>query len=300
MSGWKGRARRPAGHRHSVPERDALAGRLEIDIALAVDGKLAHIDAEPYRTVLLGAISTRVGGGILEAARGEQPVGDWSERQGEVLDAALSLLVSSGSGLTMAAVARRANCSKETLYKWFGGRDGLLTATVQRQASKVRAVPDGEGELDRAALEEHLTRFASDWLSVISGSTSIALNRLAVGQAGSDKRDLGAVVLENGPVAMGMRLMPLLDRARSAGLVDFADAETAFRSFFGLVVRDLQIRLLLGERPGPRPDEIAEQARRASRQFLALYGAVTSGRREPAGHSMGLDGSGPAYATERT
>ena len=37
----------------------------------------------------------------------------------------------------MTAVARRASCSKETLYKWFGDRDGLLTATVQWQASKV-------------------------------------------------------------------------------------------------------------------------------------------------------------------
>ena len=49
-----------------------------------------------------------------------------TERQAEVLDAALRLLVEEGDALTMAAVARRASCSKETLYKWFGDRDGLL------------------------------------------------------------------------------------------------------------------------------------------------------------------------------
>ena len=58
-------------------------------------------------------------------------------RQTEVLDVALRLLVEEGDSLTMTAVARRASCSKETLYKWFGDRDGLLTATVQWQASKV-------------------------------------------------------------------------------------------------------------------------------------------------------------------
>ena len=58
-------------------------------------------------------------------------------RQQAVLDAALALLVEEGDQLTMTAVARRASCSKETLYKWFGDRDGLLTATVQWQASKV-------------------------------------------------------------------------------------------------------------------------------------------------------------------
>ncbi|MEP6567001.1 MAG: TetR/AcrR family transcriptional regulator, partial [Mesorhizobium sp.] len=61
-----------------------------------------------------------------------------TERQKAVLDAALRLLVEEGDHLTMTAVARRASCSKETLYKWFGDRDGLLTATVQWQASKVR------------------------------------------------------------------------------------------------------------------------------------------------------------------
>ena len=54
----------------------------------------------------------------------------FTPRQQAVLTAALDLLVENGDGLTMTAVARRASCSKETLYKWFGDRDGLLTATV--------------------------------------------------------------------------------------------------------------------------------------------------------------------------
>ncbi|TJW57674.1 MAG: helix-turn-helix transcriptional regulator, partial [Mesorhizobium sp.] len=41
-----------------------------------------------------------------------------TERQKAVLDAALRLLVEEGDQLTMTAVARRASCSKETLYKW--------------------------------------------------------------------------------------------------------------------------------------------------------------------------------------
>ncbi|TIQ92181.1 MAG: helix-turn-helix transcriptional regulator, partial [Mesorhizobium sp.] len=39
-----------------------------------------------------------------------------TERQKAVLDAALRLLVEEGDQLTMTAVARRASCSKETLY----------------------------------------------------------------------------------------------------------------------------------------------------------------------------------------
>ena len=69
-------------------------------------------------------------------------------RQKQVLDAALALMVEQGDQLTMTAVAGRASCSKETLYKWFGDRDGLLTATVQWQAAKVTV-----GAVDRAHLD---------------------------------------------------------------------------------------------------------------------------------------------------
>ncbi|MES0094843.1 TetR/AcrR family transcriptional regulator [Mesorhizobium sp. M0030] len=198
-----------------------------------------------------------------------------TERQKAVLDAALRLLVEEGDNLTMTAVARRASCSKETLYKWFGDRDGLLTATVQWQASKVRVVPvDGE-RLDLASLTASLEGFASDWLKVISSDTSIALNRVAVGHAGSGKDDLGAIVLENGRFALARRLKPVLLAGKQAGLLDFTDAEIAFRTFFGLVARDVQIRLLLGDRLELTEAAIGGDAVRATQQFLALYGAKT-------------------------
>ncbi|RUP11491.1 MAG: TetR/AcrR family transcriptional regulator, partial [Methylobacterium sp.] len=41
-----------------------------------------------------------------------------SARQQAVLDVVLGLMVEDGEQLTMDAVARRASCSKETLYKW--------------------------------------------------------------------------------------------------------------------------------------------------------------------------------------
>ncbi|MBN8849233.1 MAG: TetR/AcrR family transcriptional regulator, partial [Sphingomonas sp.] len=90
-----------------------------------------------------------------------------TERQKQVLDAALSLLVEAGAGMTMTGLARRASCSKETLYKWFGDRDGLLTATVQWQAAKVRMAPLERGRVDAASLASTLERFAADWLTVI-------------------------------------------------------------------------------------------------------------------------------------
>jgi AcrR family transcriptional regulator len=207
---------------------------------------------------------------------------DATARRGEVLDAVLELLARGGDGLTMSAVARRASCSKETLYKWFGDRDGLLTATVQWQASKVRAGTYDTARLDALTLAASLESFASTWLKVISSRTSIALNRVAVGHAGSGKSNLGQIVLANGRFAIGERLKPLLEAARDARLLAFDDTETAFRTFFGLVGRDVQIRLLLGDTLKMSDARIAHDARLATQQFLALYGAGKTRRPRPA------------------
>src|ERR1700754_2818927 len=97
-----------------------------------------------------------------------RPTGEWSARQRDVLDAALRLLVEEGDTLTMAAVAQRASCSKETLYKWFGDRDGLLTAVVRWQAAGVRVAPLNGGSIALPTLVALLDQFAVDWLTVIS------------------------------------------------------------------------------------------------------------------------------------
>ncbi|RZK90106.1 MAG: TetR/AcrR family transcriptional regulator [Methylobacterium sp.] len=195
-----------------------------------------------------------------------------SVRQQAVLDAVLDLMVEEGDQLTMDAVARRASCSKETLYKWFRDRDGLLTATVRWQASRVRAGEYEANALDVDALSESLRDFATTWLGVISSRASIALNRIAIGDAASRKSNLGSIVLANGRFAIGDRLKPVLEAGRAAGLLAFDDSETAFRTFFGLVGRDVQIRLLLGDAIPYDAAEIRRDAARAVEQFLALYG----------------------------
>ncbi|PPD15427.1 MAG: TetR family transcriptional regulator [Methylobacterium sp.] len=196
-----------------------------------------------------------------------------SPRQIEVLEATLRQMLTEGQAVTMNAVAKAASCSKETLYKWFGDREGLLTATVKWKASRVHVGAVEPGRLDRAALMARLEEFARNWLTVITSETSIALNRIAIGEAGAKKGHLGAIVLENGRFAVGARLKPVLEAGRAAGLIAFDDSEEAFRTFFGLMARDVQIRLLLGDALQLPAETIQSEAARAARQFLALYGA---------------------------
>jgi AcrR family transcriptional regulator len=147
----------------------------------------------------------------------------------------------------MTAVARRASCSKETLYKWFGDRDGLLTATVQWQAARKSGPPVRPPGLDARGLRDSLKRFRRE---LAGGDFQRHFDRAQpggdrpcrLGQEQSRRHRAG-----EWRFAIGERLKPVLEAGREAGLLDFDDAETAFRTFFGLVGRDVQIRLLLGD-----------------------------------------------------
>ncbi|WP_040489454.1 TetR/AcrR family transcriptional regulator [Fulvimarina pelagi] len=195
-----------------------------------------------------------------------------TDRQRDVLEAVLELIVKGQRPLSMIAVARAASCSKETLYRWFGDRDGLLIATVRWQAAKVRGIDLPNGPINSEFLLAALTRFASDWLSVLTGPTSIALNRLAIAEAGSETLDLGAIVLRNGPVEMARRIAPLFVAGRASGLIAYPSESDAFSAFFGLVVGDLQIRMLLGDEAGGTFD-IDRAAEQAARRFMTLFGS---------------------------
>ncbi|WP_297323376.1 TetR/AcrR family transcriptional regulator C-terminal domain-containing protein [uncultured Bartonella sp.] len=199
-------------------------------------------------------------------------VNNLTQRQKDVLDAALHLLVKNNQSLTMSKVAETASCSKETLYKWFGDRNSFLETVVEWQASRVRVVPVSREAVDEETLFNSLEHFARDWLMVLTSPTSIALNRLAISQAGSGKSNLGNIVLYRGPFAMARRLKPILEIGRDCGLLEIDDLDNAFRTFFGLVVRDVQIRKLLGDDFSLKDEDIIREARIATRQFFALYG----------------------------
>ncbi len=207
----------------------------------------------------------------------------FTPRQQAVLTAALDLLVENGDGLTMTAVARRASCSKETLYKWFGDRDGLLTATVQWQAAKVRMPQVDRSHLSAKALRLSIEQFARDLLTVIIGDVSVTLNRTAITHAAQEKDRLGLIVLENGPMGIRRRLKPILEAGKDARLLRFANSEDAYRTFFGLVVRDVQIRLLLGDSTLTQSNieaNIEADVKAATDQFFTLYGVEATHNRE--------------------
>jgi AcrR family transcriptional regulator len=204
--------------------------------------------------------------------RGRPPAGSSAAHREVILDAVFELLTERGyQGTTMAAVAARAGSSKETLYAWFGSKQGLFTALIRRQAEAanqaVATALDGDGGHDPAAT---LTAFATNLLLLLLGERSVALNRAALAEPDGE---LAAVLLAQGRHRTGPIVEAYLARLAAEGHLGIDDPADAFQLLYGLVIQDLQIRVLLGE-PPPGRDALAEQARVAVERFLAL----TAGR----------------------
>lgn len=196
-----------------------------------------------------------------------------TERQSEVLESALALLVEGGEkALTTAKIASASNCSKESLYKWFGDRDGLISAMMAFQGSKVGAAVGQEDLGSAAAFKDYLVRFASELLSVLAGDISLALNRLAIGQASNEASPLGPLLIENGRGVIEAKAVGFLNSAAEKNYLHFDDARQTYHVLYGLIVRDAHVRLLLGERRELVMKNFERDAQTAIAQFYQLYG----------------------------
>ncbi|WP_298822234.1 TetR/AcrR family transcriptional regulator C-terminal domain-containing protein [uncultured Roseibium sp.] len=199
---------------------------------------------------------------------------EFSPRQQVVLQHALTLLVDGGEkALTTAGLARTASCSKESLYKWFGDRDGLLAAVVAFQASQVQFPSEAGATADAETFRAHVSAFVEALLGVLFSETSLALNRLSIGQSNTNSNRLGHLLLVRGKHMISSRARTMLESGRRHGLLKFDSAEDAYQVLYGLAIRDVHIRLLLGETASPDEQDLRTQAETAVDRFYRLFGA---------------------------
>lgn len=195
------------------------------------------------------------------------------ERRWAILNAAYAVLIEKGyRGTSMIEIARRANASKETLYAWFGSKDGMFAEMIRSGTSdlfdEIGAALAAPGRPVRAAL----TQFAANLLTLITRPHVVAVHRAAIAEAGASP-DLARILWENGRGRVVPALAAFMAREAEAGRLDVPDVPEACAVLIGLVIRNTQQALLLGMAETPTDREIAAQAASAAEMFLTLYGS---------------------------
>lgn len=193
---------------------------------------------------------------------GSNPAKD--ERRKEILDAAFAEFTAKGyAGASMAAIARRAQASKETLYAWFENKETLFNTVFESRlagmVSRVGAV--AAQDPTPAAV---LPIVAED---VIRFMLAIApLNQaMGVGEP-SDKalRLVGQTIAEERG-----RFVAYLLRCRDQGLIAFDDDPFELVSLFvAMAEGEWIMRLATGQLDELTDPMIAAHAQRVTRIFL--------------------------------
>ena len=190
-----------------------------------------------------------------------------TDRRIQIETAAYGLLALKGYKATsMLEVAKRAKASNETLYKWYGNKQGLFLSMVERnlEASKdaLTSAIEGGGELD-----DILDTFGPQLLSILTGQRSVVLDRAAAGDV-HDTGLLGRTIVEGGRDT----IIPLLARVIDKTGPHQIDATEAAELYFDLLVADTQIRRVIGVLPILSDAEIEKRSARAKRVLLQALG----------------------------
>ena len=192
-----------------------------------------------------------------------------SVRQEQIEKAAYELLEAKGyDGTSMLGIAKRAHASNETLYNWYGDKQGLFQALVSRNADEVKRHLQAELQTDHGAIEI-LRTLGPKLLDLLTGDRAVALNRAA---AADSSGELGATLSRAGREAIFPLLEQVILRARNEGQLTFDETAKAVGLYLDLLIGDLQIRRVIGRQPRPSETFCLERSERALRYLRHLLG----------------------------
>jgi AcrR family transcriptional regulator len=196
------------------------------------------------------------------------------ERRQEILKAAYDVLAEFGyRRASTLAIAQRAGASKETIYNWFGNKEGLFSALIASRADRMNAALLETIERRDPSPDELLTQFGTHLLTLLLDPCTVTINRVAIAEA-QHHPAFAHILVARGRATTGPLVAAWLDRKRQEGVLAFDNAMEAFDIFIGLLTRDLQMRVLLGVEPPPEAEFIAARARQAADLFMRLFGAT--------------------------
>lgn len=190
-----------------------------------------------------------------------------AKREAEIHAAAARLVAERGYGATsMLTIAKAANASNETLYRWYGDKLGLFKSMVVANTRRTKGVLDealtsGKNPLDT------LTTIAPVLLTLVLSERAIALNRAA---AADETGELGAAIAAGGRDALLPLIAGLMQQAMQRGDIDAPSAEVAAGWYFSLLIGDQQVRRVNRVIPEPTSAEIEDKARDALAAFRRL------------------------------
>jgi len=182
-----------------------------------------------------------------------------------IAEAAYALIEEKGYlGTSMLAIAKRAKASNETLYNWYGDKQGLFRELIEQNAQQVRDLLQKQIEKDLSPVKT-LKQLAPELLTLLLGDRAVALNRAA---AADPTGELGKILSRSGKESIFPLIVSTFSRFPNLSETEALDAAICF---LDLLVGDQQIRRAIGATKMPTKDEIETRSARALASIKKLY-----------------------------
>ena len=194
------------------------------------------------------------------------------ERRMRIENAAYAVLRDKGyKGTSMLAIAKKAGCSNETLYRWYGNKQTLLASLVVANAEAVRLQIEQSIQADGDTVEE-LRLLGPRLLGVVTSRKAVALNRAAAGDVYHTKT-LGTAIAEGGKNTIAPLVGRLIQNGLDRGMLQGGTAQQIAQIYIALLIGDVQIQRAIGVIPELTHQESKDRADRACAVIQKLYGA---------------------------
>lgn len=176
-----------------------------------------------------------------------------------LLDHTIRVLLRDGyQKFSMNAVAQSAKASKETLYRQFGDKAGMLHAALTRNATLIGPLLN-EGLQATQTMEERLSRLALNYLQGCQLPEALALQRIAYADG---ERGLGPIFAEE---ITEHAIAYIVDEFRQLGSAHpHEDAEV----FLGMIQGKLHEKILLGVQIEDLRERMQYQVTHAMRMLM--------------------------------
>ncbi|MDF1720020.1 MAG: TetR/AcrR family transcriptional regulator [Minwuia sp.] len=196
-------------------------------------------------------------------------------RHRQIADAAYALLARDGYKATsMLGIAKQAAASNETLYRWYGNKQGLFRALVDDNAEDVRDLLQERMAQGSDPLQT-LSEVAPLLLRLVTGERAVALNRAAAADV-HDTATLGQTIATAGRDTIVPLIGGLIGRLRQSGALVRGEPPEIAEIFINLLIGDMQIRRVIGVIDPPDIAASEQRAERAISLLVRLYGPETA------------------------
>jgi TetR/AcrR family transcriptional repressor of mexJK operon len=192
-----------------------------------------------------------------------------ADKREEVLDiASETFLVKGYDGTSINVMAREACISKESIYRYFGSKEDLFLAVVERELTVYRrGMLETTSNFDGKSIRDALFALADATLRVASNDRTLALRRLIFQMAANGSK-VGSHYFTSGPDIAYQNLVRLFEHYQPES--DFG-VDKLSRYFISMVLHRTMLQRECGVQAPLSAEEINKRSLETVEDFLRAF-----------------------------